>query len=122
MNSTRPDIHEYTLPAYWASYLINGDDSGLDAAEKAVCDGWLSDSGLSRHRFMDCGEQFFSSRSDRSETPSALDAAYRRGQQLAKDGSSELAANEAASRCRSSAAASCLMDGYRSQLVSIYKL
>jgi len=60
----QPDIHEYTLPAYWASYLINGDASGLDEAEKAHCDTYLSEQGLSRRLFTDCGEQFFSSRSD----------------------------------------------------------
>ena len=27
--------------AEWASYLINGDESGLSAEEKALCDAWL---------------------------------------------------------------------------------
>lgn len=31
----------YTLPAYWASYLINGDDSGLDAGEALEVRDWL---------------------------------------------------------------------------------
>lgn len=28
----------YTLPAYWASYLINGDASGIDDSDKAAAD------------------------------------------------------------------------------------
>lgn len=31
----------YKAPAYWASYLINGDASGLEDNEKAACDAWL---------------------------------------------------------------------------------
>ena len=31
----------YTLPAHWAPYLINGDDSGLTDEEKAEIDNWL---------------------------------------------------------------------------------
>lgn len=34
------------LPAYWASYLINGDDSGLEPGEKAVVDKFLADQCL----------------------------------------------------------------------------
>ena len=33
----------YTLPAYWASYLINGDASGLTDAELQEIDEWLAD-------------------------------------------------------------------------------
>ncbi len=64
MKATRPDLHDYTLPAYWASYLINGDSSGLEESEKAACDSFLERNGLSRTRFMDCTESFFSSRCD----------------------------------------------------------
>ena len=28
------------MPAHWASYLINGDASGLDDAEQAACDAY----------------------------------------------------------------------------------
>lgn len=35
----------YTLPVYWASYLINGDDSGLVNGEKEQIDKWLSKEG-----------------------------------------------------------------------------
>lgn len=26
--------------AYWASYLINGDDSGINETERALADAW----------------------------------------------------------------------------------
>ncbi len=29
-----------TGPAYWASYLVNGDASGMSPAEKAAADAW----------------------------------------------------------------------------------
>lgn len=31
----------YTLPAHWASYLVNGDASGLDIDDKQACGAWL---------------------------------------------------------------------------------
>jgi len=33
-------------PAHWASYLINGDASGLDRAERWAVDAWLASEGL----------------------------------------------------------------------------
>jgi hypothetical protein len=30
-----------TAPAYWASYLINGDASGIDDDDREACDSWL---------------------------------------------------------------------------------
>lgn len=35
----------YTLPAYWASYLINGDCTGMDDSEIAEVDEFCSDKG-----------------------------------------------------------------------------
>lgn len=35
-----------TAPSHWASYLVNGDDSGLDPAEKAAADSWIAREGL----------------------------------------------------------------------------
>lgn len=32
---------EYTAPSAWASYLINGDDSGLEPDERNACNKWL---------------------------------------------------------------------------------
>jgi hypothetical protein len=33
---------EYTLPAHWASALINGDTSGMEDAEEREMDAWLA--------------------------------------------------------------------------------
>jgi hypothetical protein len=35
-----------TLPAYWASYLINGDASGLEQGEQEQVDAFLAREGL----------------------------------------------------------------------------
>lgn len=32
-------------PSYWASYLINGDTSGLEAGEKEIADSWIKRMG-----------------------------------------------------------------------------
>jgi hypothetical protein len=45
--------------AYWASYLVNGDDSGIDAEEKALADAWLEHNGIAD--VLDVGEQYYSS-------------------------------------------------------------
>jgi hypothetical protein len=39
---------EYTLPAYWASYLINNDASGLEDNEQEQIDAWVA-SQAKRH-------------------------------------------------------------------------
>jgi len=36
------EIVEYTLPADWASYLINGDGSGMEQIDTDVCDRWMA--------------------------------------------------------------------------------
>jgi hypothetical protein len=52
----------YILPAYWASYLINGDASGLEEEDQRACDAWLArNPGGS---CVDCGESYFSHRND----------------------------------------------------------
>ncbi len=52
----------YILPAYWASYLINGDASGLEGEDQQACDAWLArNPGGS---CVDCGESYFSHRND----------------------------------------------------------
>ena len=45
----------YTLPAYWASYLINGDASGLEEGEQEQIDAFLEHEGLSDP--LNCGEE-----------------------------------------------------------------
>lgn len=42
---------KYTLPAYWASYLISGDETGLDLFERQTIDAFLAKWG---HRPDEC--------------------------------------------------------------------
>ena len=37
---------EITAPSHWASYLINGDASGLEPEDKAACDAWIKREGV----------------------------------------------------------------------------
>lgn len=39
---TRFETEIYSLPVYWASYLINGDGSGLEDGEQEEIDAWLA--------------------------------------------------------------------------------
>ena len=50
----------YTLPVYWASYLIKGDDSGLSTKDREDCARFLRINSLSRAGFYDCGDSYFS--------------------------------------------------------------
>ena len=63
MNITR-DVTTitYTLPMYWASYLVNGDASGLEDGEQEQIDTWLEGEGTLD--FVDVGEPHFSHRND----------------------------------------------------------
>lgn len=48
-------LETYTLPTYWASALINGDESGLTDAESAAIEAWLK-----QHNYpwcVDCSEE-----------------------------------------------------------------
>jgi hypothetical protein len=45
--------------AYWAPYLINGDASGMDDDEIALCDAWCARE-LEGGEVVDCGEPYFS--------------------------------------------------------------
>lgn len=49
MNAT--ELETYDLPAYWASYLINGDASGMSDTDRAICGDFLAVRGL---RAADC--------------------------------------------------------------------
>lgn len=44
--STRLESITYTLPAYWASYLINCDASGISSEDKVECDAFLKANDL----------------------------------------------------------------------------
>lgn len=43
--------------AVWASYLINGDDSGLEPRERELCDSWLAK--LAPAYVVSCEEESF---------------------------------------------------------------
>lgn len=64
MNSTNPPLIVWTLPAYWASYLVNGDATGLDVADMAACTAFLKREALRRGWFTGCGEQYFAHTND----------------------------------------------------------
>lgn len=55
---TKIETVTYKLPAHWASYLINGDASGLEDGEQAVIDAWMVKEG--NPHICDCGESYFS--------------------------------------------------------------
>jgi hypothetical protein len=40
--SPKLEIYTAQAPAYWASYLINGDASGIEPAEKEAADRWIA--------------------------------------------------------------------------------
>jgi len=67
-------------------------------------------------------KQFRMKMAGHSDTPSGLDAAYRRGTELAKTGGGELALNEALSRCHTKDTRSQLALGYHNELARRYKL
>lgn len=46
--------------AYWASYLINGDSSGLTDDEIKLCDAWCERELAPVEQVCDCGEPYFS--------------------------------------------------------------
>ena len=55
-------IVTYDLPAYWSSYLINLDASGIDSVEKEQADKFLSDNDLPWPVW--CGDSSFSWHND----------------------------------------------------------
>lgn len=38
-------VETATAPAWWACYLINGDDSGMESGEAASIDRWIESMG-----------------------------------------------------------------------------
>jgi hypothetical protein len=57
-----PNITTRTIAgaAYWASYLINGDASGMEDSEIRDCDAWLARELEPNEEIVDCGEAYFS--------------------------------------------------------------
>lgn len=43
---TKIEVHEFTAPADWASYLINADNSAITDEDRAACDRWLEWVGM----------------------------------------------------------------------------
>ena len=54
---------EHLLPAYWASYLINGDSSGLERYDIEQADKFCDQRGIGGCA-VDCGDPFFHYRND----------------------------------------------------------
>lgn len=59
------EIFKYRLPAYWASYLINNDASGLEPGEREQIDAWLEKQDLPKP--VDVGEAHFSWSNDATD-------------------------------------------------------
>lgn len=51
--------HTITLPTFWASYLINGDASGLSESERLAIEDYLGREEIPRGAFVDVGEARF---------------------------------------------------------------
>ena len=49
----------YTLPSYWASYLINSDAFAIDPVEAEIIDSWLADNNLLGSQ-VSCDDEWFS--------------------------------------------------------------
>ena len=49
-------------PSHWASYLVNGDASGLERNEVRCADAWLASRGVAH--VLDCEDYGFTSRHD----------------------------------------------------------
>jgi hypothetical protein len=58
-SSLSPSIYLATGSAYWASYLINGDASGLSDEERAQADAWCERELGPNDAVIDCGEPWF---------------------------------------------------------------
>ena len=63
MSNKNFTLVQHNLPAYWASYLINADASGLAPGEQAIIEAFCAPRGL-EGLAVDCGESFFYHRND----------------------------------------------------------
>lgn len=54
------EIRKIKGSAYWVSYLINDDWSGLSDEEKDACDNWANIELLPEESVIDASEPFFS--------------------------------------------------------------
>jgi hypothetical protein len=51
------NLETYTLPAFWASALVNGDRSGLEPADIAALDAWLAQTFPHGANCVSCGDK-----------------------------------------------------------------
>lgn len=66
-------IYTLTAPSHWASYLINGDYSGLEINEPNDIRAWLSTYGLTPENCVDCEDAGFKWKHDASSYALASD-------------------------------------------------
>jgi hypothetical protein len=59
LHSRNPSIYIATGAACWASYLINGDASGLTDEERKQADAWCERELGPSDAIVDCGEAWF---------------------------------------------------------------
>ena len=61
MGKIAPKLHIQfaDMPSYWASYLINGDASGMEDAEQKQCDDYLRKEFGEDWDVVDCGDTSF---------------------------------------------------------------
>ena len=52
------------LPSYFASYLVNGDVSGIEPEERRALDLVLKMAGVSAGACASCGDEYFARRND----------------------------------------------------------
>lgn len=57
-------LRRYELPAYWASSIFNGDDSGLESGEREQIDAFIKREGLEGWTEAECGESYFAHSND----------------------------------------------------------
>jgi hypothetical protein len=60
LSARLPSIYVATGAACWASYLINGDASGLNEQERNLADAWCERELVPNDAIVDCGEPYFS--------------------------------------------------------------
>ena len=64
LSSKLPSIYLAIGAACWASYLINGDASGLSGDERALADAWCDRELGPNAAIVDCSEPYYSNHYD----------------------------------------------------------
>jgi hypothetical protein len=59
LSLNNPSIYVATGAACWASYLVNGDASGLTEEERNLADAWCERELGPNDAIVDCGEPYF---------------------------------------------------------------